>query len=106
MRADRDAAPSATDNPRSSRRCGRETPASRRKTRALRPDPARTRRPPRLPVSSMLLRLVGGDLTRGLPASLLRNCDCEVGPVRGAQVAGGDWTELVRPRPLAIPVLA
>jgi hypothetical protein len=30
------------------------------------------------------------------PAPLLRNCDGEVGPVGGTQVAGGDLAELVR----------
>jgi hypothetical protein len=44
--------------------------------------------------------------TGGLPASLLRNCGDEVGPVRGAQEAGRHALRFVRPRPHAGAYLA
>src|SRR6185503_7374734 len=69
---------------------------------ALRPGLSRKGRPLRRP-GSWDLRFLGPINTVRRLASLLRNCDREVGPVCGAEDAVGHAAGVVRPGPFALP---
>src|SRR5262245_17138482 len=98
-----DAARSASDSHHSVRPCERGIRASRHRTRAPRPDLARTDRRLRHLGSFGALRWFGPIYTAGLLAPLLRNCDREIGPVRRADHACRHAAELVRRGPCTLP---